>query len=273
MFTYEQYKESAEYVKGKLAGRTPEFLVVLGSGLGNLAQMVDNPIYIPYSDVPYFVVSTAIGHVGRFVAGNIGGKLVLMMQGRFHMYEGWTAEQVAYPIRVAKLVGINNLIITNAAGGVNREFGPGDLMLIDDFIRLCIENPLIGQNIPEFGERFCDMTYTFDKEYQRLFEQIAIENGVSLRHGVYYFASGPMYETPAEIRAMRLLGADAVGMSTVHECIAANHCSMRILGISLITNMAAGVLDCRLSGEEVIEAGNRASGKLSRMVYDFICKA
>ena len=189
------------------------------------------------------------------------------------MYEGWTAEQVAYPIRVAKLVGINNLIITNAAGGVNREFGPGDLMLIDDFIRLCFENPLIGQNIPEFGERFCDMTYTFDKEYQRLFEQIAIENGVSLRHGVYYFASGPMYETPAEIRAMRLLGADAVGMSTVHECIAANHCSMMILGISLITNMAAGVLDCRLSGEEVIEAGNRASGKLSRMVYDFICKA
>ncbi|MDO4568098.1 MAG: purine-nucleoside phosphorylase [Clostridia bacterium] len=272
MFTFKQYAESVGYIADRIGDRAPDFLAVLGSGLGKLANAVADPVLIPYGDIPHFAVSTAMGHAGRFVAGELGGKYLLMMQGRFHMYEGWSAQQVAYPVRVAKLLGAGSMLITNAAGGVNKAYKPGDIMIIDDFIRLGFDNPLIGQNIDEFGERFCDMSFTFDQEYSALFADIARKNGCDVRRGVYYYASGPMYETPAEIRAIRALGADAVGMSTVHECIAANHCGMRILGLSLITNMAAGVLEQKLSGDEVIEVGNAASDALSALVNEFMAR-
>ncbi|MBQ3551744.1 MAG: purine-nucleoside phosphorylase [Clostridia bacterium] len=271
-YTYHDYEKSADFMRSRLKGYKPELLVILGSGLGDMAALAENATYIPYEEIPNFAVSTAPGHAGRFIAGTINGKSVLMMQGRLHLYEGWTPFEVAYPVRVAKILGINSMIITNASGGVNSSFKAGDVMIIDDFIRLCLENPLIGRNIDEFGERFCDMTYVFDKEYASLFEKVAIARGVTPKHGIYYFASGPMYETPAEIRAIRALGGDAVGMSTVHECIAAAHTGMRILGISVITNMAAGVTDEKLSGDEVIEAGKRISEKLSAIMADFIGK-
>lgn len=269
-YSYQDYEKSADFVRSRLNGYKPELLVILGSGLGDLAVLAENAIYIPYEEIPNFAVSTAPGHAGRFIVGTINGKCVLMMQGRLHLYEGWTPFEAAYPVRVAKLLGINSMIVTNAAGGVNKSFKAGDVMIIDDFIRLCLENPLIGRNIDEFGERFCDMTHVFDKDYASLFEKAALARGITPKHGIYYFASGPMYETPAEIRAIRTLGGDAVGMSTVHECIAAAHAGMRILGISVITNMAAGVTDEKLSGDEVIEVGKRISKKLSMIMADLI---
>ena len=214
--------------------------------------------------------STALGHKGRFVAGILGEKRVLMMQGRLHFYEGWTAEQVVFPIRLAKLIGIDKMIITNAAGGINTSFSVGDLMLINDFIKLNGMNPLIGKNLDEFGPRFPDMSKVFDREYMQLFRDTVSSFGDSVREGVYFYCTGPQYETPAEIRAMRILGADAVGMSTVPECIAARHCGMRILGITLVTNMASGILEKPLDGDEVIAAGKAASAKFCKYVIEFL---
>ena len=267
---YKLYQESAAAVRAKLGDFQPEVLLILGSGLGFLADTVENGISIPYGEVPHMRQSTAIGHVGRFVAGELAGRKVLMMQGRLHVYEGYSAAEAAYPVRVAKLLGIDRMIVTNAAGGINTAYRVGDLMAIRDFIRLAGPNALIGPNIDEFGPRFCDMSRTFDRRYLELLREAAEAVGEELREGVYYYTTGPQYETPAEIRAMRILGADAVGMSTVHECITGNHAGMRILGISLITNMAAGVLDQPLSGEEVIAEGERAKGKFSRLILEFL---
>lgn len=268
--TYEMYAESADYVRTKLQGFQPEILLILGSGLGFLADTLPDPVYIPYADIPHFKTSTAIGHAGRFAAGTLGGKRALMMQGRLHVYEGYTAAEAAYPVRVAKLLGINQMIVTNAAGGINTGFRVGDMMAITDFIRLAGPNPLDGPNIDEFGPRFPDMSRVFDPEYIRILHETAEGEGETLRSGVYYYTTGPQYETPAEIRAMRALGADAVGMSTVHECITAAHAGMRTLGISLITNMASGVLDKPLSGEEVIAEGERARERFSRLIVEFL---
>ncbi len=270
MYTIQQYRESAEYMKRRLGSIKPGVLLILGSGLGSMADLVENPVYIPYKNVPHMRASTAIGHEGRFVAGSLAGMEALIMQGRLHCYEGYTAHEAAYPVRLAKLIGIESMVVTNAAGGINTEFKPGDLMLISDFIKFNWPNPLIGPNLEEFGPRFPDMSRVFDREYMRLFRESAERAGDKIQEGVYFYASGPQYETPAEIRAMRALGADAVGMSTVPECIAARHAGMRILGVTLITNMASGVLDKPLSGEEVIEAGGKASGRFSRHIMRFL---
>ena len=270
MLKYDDYVESAKALCRKLGEFCPEILIILGSGLGNLGARMKDPIAVPYSEIPNMKFSTAPGHKGRFLAGELGGKNVLMMQGRLHIYEGWAAEDAVFPIRVAKLMGIDKLIVTNAAGGINEGYRPGELMLINDFIKLNAVNPLIGPNIEEFGPRFPDMTHVFDREYMEVFRDIAVSHGENIHEGVYFYCTGPQYETPAEIRAMRLLGADAVGMSTVPECIAARHCGMRILGLTLVTNMAAGILDKPLSGEEVIEAGNAASERLSTYVTEFL---
>jgi len=273
MFKYHEYAESADYIKGRLRDFSPEYLLILGSGLGVLADQVQNPEYIPYAEIPYFRVSTAPGHAGRFVCGELGGRPVMVMQGRFHVYEGYSAEEVAYPVRVAKLLGVHTMIATNAAGGINLEYKAGDLVALNDFIKLSFPNPLMGKNIPEFGPRFNDMSHVFDRSYLDLVKEIAQEQGIALREGVYFYASGPQYETPAEIRAFRILGGDVVGMSTVHECISAAHAGMRILGISLVTNMAAGVSDKPLSEEEVLRVAEAAKDRFSRLLLTFLQKA
>lgn len=269
---YQMYCESADYLRKRLGGFQPEALLILGSGLGFLADTVPDAIVVPYGDVPHMRRSTALGHAGRFVAGTLGGRRVLLMQGRLHVYEGYTAAEAAYPVRVARLLGCSRMIVTNAAGGINTSFHVGDLMVITDFIRLAGPNALIGENVAEFGTRFPDMSHVFDRDYIAALHEAARTLGEPLRSGVYYYTTGPQYETPAEIRAMRTLGADAVGMSTVHECITAAHAGMRTLGVSLITNMAAGVLDKPLSGDEVIAEGERAKGRFSRLVLAFLEK-
>ncbi|MDR2922660.1 MAG: purine-nucleoside phosphorylase [Treponema sp.] len=270
MFQYKDYAESADYIRERLNGFSPACLLILGSGLGVLAEQVNNPVYIPYGEIPHFRPSTAPSHAGRFVCGELGTRPVMVMQGRMHVYEGYTAEETAYPVRTAKLLGAHTLIATNAAGGVNLEYKAGDLVALNDFINISSPNPLMGKNIHEFGPRFPDMTRVFDRDYIKLIKKIAAEQGIVMREGVYFYAAGPRYETPAEIRAFRLLGADVVGMSTVHECVCAAHAGMRILGISLVTNMAAGVLDKALTETEVITEANAAQDRFSRLLLAFL---
>ncbi len=270
MLSYNDMLEGAAALKEKLNGFQPEILIILGSGLGRLGDCVKEPSFIPYELIPHMRTSTAPGHAGRFIAGELGGKRVLLMQGRLHVYEGWDAADVVYPVRLARLIGAGSMIVTNAAGAVNTDYRAGELMIINDVIKFNIVNPLIGPNIEELGPRFPDMTHIFDADYMRVFKSVCLEAGERIHEGVYFYCSGPQYETPAEIRAMRILGADAVGMSTVPECIAARHCGMRILGVTLLSNMAAGILDKPLSGEEVIEAGNAASHRLNSYVEEFL---
>jgi len=270
MLTYNDMLEGAAELKERLGGFHPQMLIILGSGLGKLGECISSPKYIPYCDIPHMRTSTAPGHAGRFIAGELGGKNVLLMQGRLHVYEGFEPSDVVYPVRLAKLIGIESMLVTNAAGAVNTSYNPGELMIINDVIKLNMINPLIGPNIEELGPRFPDMSRIFDREYMAAFKQVCLDHGENVHEGVYFYCTGPQYETPAEIRAMRLLGADAVGMSTVPECIAARHCGMRILGVTLLSNMAAGILEQPLSGEEVIEAGNAASSRLNRYVEDFL---
>ncbi len=235
-----------------------EIGVILGSGLGDYVEALEDAKYIDYKDIPGFPHSTAPGHAGRWWTGTLHGKRVCMMQGRFHAYEGYDLQQVTMPVRVMKLLGVKTLIVTNAAGGVNLTFQPGTLMILTDCINFSGKNPLTGPNIPEFGPRFPDMTRTYDRDLIALCEQQAEKLGLSnVRKGVYMWFNGPCYETPAEIRLARVCGADAVGMSTVPESIVARHCGLRILGVSCITNMAAGILDQLLSEEEVIEVAGR----------------
>ncbi len=272
MFSYADYEESAVALGKALGDFKPDWLLILGSGLGFVADSIDGP-RVSYKDIPRFPVSTAPGHAGRFAAGILAGKRVLAMQGRFHMYEGYSAAQAAYPVRVAKLLGVRGMIVTNAAGAINTGYKAGELMAISDFIRLSGDNPLTGPNLPEFGVRFPDMSKVFDPEYRALAKEIALKRGITLREGVYIYASGPQYETPAEIRAFRALGADAVGMSTVPECIAARHCGMRTLGISLLANMAAGILDQPLTEGEVLEAADAAKETFSGLILQFLEEA
>ena len=270
MITMAQYRESADYIQNALGDFSPEVLLILGSGLGGLADKVQDPIYIPYGEIPHFKKSTAMGHAGRFVAGMLGNKRALLMQGRLHPYEGHTMEEVAYPVRVARLLGIGTLVVTNAAGGVNPDYVGGKLMLIKDYMKFTLDNPLIGPNLEEFGPRFPDMTYVFDPDLRATFRQVAERLGEDIAEGVYFYMTGPQYETPAEIRAIRILGGDAVGMSTVPEVIAANHCGMRILGVSLVTNMGAGMVDVPLSGQDVVDAANAASAKFQKLMIAFL---
>ncbi len=261
----EKINNAANYLQNRLDFK-PEVALILGSGLGVLAEEIENSIKINYEDVPGFPLSTVEGHVNRFVAGLLSGKKVLAMQGRFHYYEGYSMQEVTLPIRVMGEMGIDKLIITNAAGGVNRLFDPGDLMLIADHINLMGVNPLRGANLDKYGPRFPDMSSAYNKDLIELAETVAKEKGLLLRKGVYAAVSGPTYETPAEVRSARNSGADAVGMSTVPEVIVANHMGIDVLGISCITNMAAGILSQPLDHSEVVENAEQVKPEFKKLV-------
>ena len=266
MIPYSHYVESAAYIRSKIGAFEPKVLMVLGSGLGYLAEAVENPVWIPYGEIPHFRTSTAPDHAGRFAVGMLSGVPVMVMQGRLHYYEGYSSQEVAYPVRVAKLLGVHTVVLTNAAGGVDLGYKVGDLMLIEDHIKLFDPDPLVGENLPEFGPRFCDMSFTYTPEYRALAKEKARELGIRLHEGVYFYCIGPQFETPAEIRAIRTLGGNAVGMSTVHEAITASHCGMKVLGVSLITNMAAGILQQKIDGAEVTAVANASKAHFSALL-------
>lgn len=262
---YTHVEEAAAMVAAEIETR-PKVAIVLGSGLGLLADEVEDLISIPYAGLPHFPVSTAPGHAGRLILGKFEGQDVAMMAGRVHLYEGYSVAQVVFPIRLLGMLGVETLIVTNAAGGVNPRFSSGALMLITDHINLTGHNPLVGPNDERFGTRFPDMSEAYTPELRTLAEQAAMKSGVALDHGVYLGLLGPTYETPAEVRMVRILGGDAVGMSTVLEVIAAHHIGLRVLGISCITNMAAGMLPQKLDHREVMETAARVSGQFAALL-------
>jgi purine-nucleoside phosphorylase len=239
----------------------PQIGLVLGSGLGSFADDLSEAVRIPYAEIPTFPCSTAIGHAGRLVVGKSGDVPVAVMQGRVHLYEGYSAAEVAFPTRVLARTGVRALILTNAAGGINLEYGQGALVILRDHISLQGQNPLTGANDERFGPRFPDMSYTYSKRYREIALEEAKKLSIPPREGVYAALAGPSYETPAEIRYLRAIGADLVGMSTVPEAIAARHMGMNVLAISCVTNMAAGIVDKALVHDEVLEAGRRVMGE------------
>lgn len=259
-------QEAAQALQGRLGGFQPEVAVILGSGLGGFVSELSDSIEIPYDQLPHFPVSTVAGHAGKWVAGTVEGRSVLCMQGRFHYYEGYSMQEVTFPIRVMKELNIGTLIVTNAAGGIRASFQPGDLMLIEDHINWMFDNPLRGPNVDEWGPRFPDMSHAYDPDLIACAEKVAVDFGITLHRGVYIAVPGPSYETPAEIRAFAKLGADAVGMSTVPEVIVANHQGMNVLGISCISNMASGILPEPLSHEDVVRTSQQVQGRLTRLV-------
>lgn len=271
MTELERVHQAAESVAGRTTLR-PEIGLILGSGLGGLADQMEDATPIPYSSIPHFPESTVPGHKGRFVVGTLAGTPVCAMQGRFHFYEGYPMEQVVRPVRVMARLGVRTIIVTNAAGGVNESFAPGDLMLINDHINMFGTNPLVGPNEEQFGVRFPDMTEAYDARLRALALEVAEGQGLTVRQGVYLGVSGPSFETPAEIRAFRALGADAVGMSTVPEVITARHLGLRVLGISCISNMAAGILPEPLTHADVIKVTARAAEAFGRLVTGVISK-
>ncbi|MEG0137307.1 MAG: purine-nucleoside phosphorylase, partial [Cetobacterium sp.] len=244
----------------------PKIGLILGSGLGVLADEIQNPIKINYNDIPNFPVSTVEGHEGCLVLGNLEGKEVVAMQGRFHYYEGYSQREITFPVRVMKALGVETIIVTNAAGGANTNFKPGDLMIIKDHINLSGNNPLIGSNDQRFGPRFPDMSTAYTPKYINLVRNCGEKLDIELKEGVYAFFSGPTYETPSEVKMARILGADAVGMSTAPEVIVASHSSMEVIGISCITNMASGILDQPLNHEEVIETTQKVKSEFLSLV-------
>ena len=258
-YTYEYFKKSAEYIRSVTGGFEPEIGLILGTGLGKFSARIEDPLEIPYKDIPNYLVSTAPGHSGRLIFGMVEGRKVMCMSGRFHTYEGYSFEELAIPVRVMKLLGVKLLVVTNAAGAVNETYRPGDLMIIKDHIKLNGFSPMRGPNVPEFGDRFFDVSDLYTKELREIAKRCGEGSGLTLREGVYFFFPGPQFETPAEVRAARILGGDAVGMSTVTETLTAGHCGMPVLGLSLMTNMAAGVLEQKLSGEEVEETAQRVA--------------
>jgi purine-nucleoside phosphorylase len=258
-------REAAAEVRRR-AGRTPEVGIILGSGLGALADQVAADAVIPYDEIPHFPRPGVEGHAGRLVVGTLEGRAVAVMQGRVHFYEGYSLAEVAFPTRVLRVLGAGILIVTNAAGGLNRLWKAGDLMVIADHINFMGSNPLMGPNEDELGPRFPDMSQSYDPALAALAEAAALELGIPLRKGVYIGVSGPSYETPAELRMMARWGADAVGMSTVHEVIAARHAGMRVLGISAITDMATGEVVEKVTHEDVIATARRIEPVFVRLV-------
>ena len=267
----EKIMAAADYIAARLGGQRPFAGIVLGSGLGKLADRIVNQIVIPYAEIPGFPVSTAVGHKGNFIAGELGGKFVVAMQGRFHFYEGYPMELVTLPIRVMKVLGIQYLFVSNAAGGVNFDFKVGDLMVITDHISH-LPNPLIGPNMPEFGPRFPDMTRPYDLRLRKMAFEIAAGLGYGLKSGVYFASSGPSYETPAEYKYYRLIGADAVGMSTIPEVIVARHSDIPVFGISVITNEAHDdyAEDYVNDGEDVVKAADAAADRMTAIFTQLI---
>ncbi|MDO4731950.1 MAG: purine-nucleoside phosphorylase [Bacillota bacterium] len=260
--------ESAEYISAHLP--PAETAIVLGSGVGPLVQIIQDQQALEYSEIPNFPQTTIPGHSGKLIWGRVHGRPVYAFSGRFHYYEGHAPETVILPMRILKPLGVKCLILTNAAGGINTAFQPGDLMLINDHINLSGYNPLRGENIPDWGPRFPDMSYAYDQEYSELLLEIGKEQGLCLHQGVYCGLSGPSFETPAEIRMLRILGADAVGMSTVPEVLAAHQMGIRILAVSCISNMAAGILEQPLSHEEVNETSRKVEQKFCALIEEFL---
>jgi purine-nucleoside phosphorylase len=268
---YDAIKEAASYVKSKYED-TPKIGLILGSGLGVLADEIENPVKIPYNEIPNFPVSTVEGHAGQLVIGTLKEAKVIAMQGRFHFYEGYSLDKVTAPVRVMKELGVETLIVTNAAGGINESFEAGDLMLITDHINNMGTNPLIGPNDANIGVRFPDMSESYNRKLRDMSKNIANDLNIKLQEGVYVGNTGPSYETPAEVRALRTLGGDAVGMSTVPEVIIARHAGLNVLGISCISNMAAGILDQPLSHDEVIETTDKVRVNFLKLVKSIVEK-
>ena len=269
MHVLQDILEARDFIMSKLDDR-PTIGLILGSGLGTLADEIESAITIPYSEIPHFAKSKAIGHANELVIGQLKGKTVVAMKGRFHYYEGFTLDEVTFPVRVMKALGVEELIITNACGAVNTDFQPGDLMLISDHINLVATNPLIGPNNDELGTRFPDVSKVYNPELRGIATKVANEQNITLQNGVYAWWSGPAYETPAEIRMIRTLGADAVGMSTVPEALVAVHGNMKVLGISCLTNMACGILDQPLNHDEVVEVAGKVRMKFVDLVKGVI---
>jgi purine-nucleoside phosphorylase len=262
-------KSSVSYLREKV-DQIPETAVILGSGLGDFADYVEDKLTISYSKIPGFPVSTVKGHEGNLIFGKVNGKNIAVMQGRFHFYEGYSMPKVVHGVRVLGLLGIKTLVVTNAAGGINPSFEPGDLMVINDHINLSGENPAAGPEIAEFGPRFFDMTHAYDVELIEKARKIFKNNGIKYTEGVYAFFKGPSYETPAEVRMIKLLGADAVGMSTVPEVIAARQMGIKVFGVSCVTNMASGLSDKPLSHQEVVETSNKAKEKFIKIIREML---
>ncbi|WP_455638131.1 purine nucleoside phosphorylase I, inosine and guanosine-specific [Parabacteroides sp.] len=270
-YTNQQYQEAAAYIAARITGN-PETAIILGSGLGSLADQIEEPTVIPYTEIPHFVHSTAAGHKGNFICGKLGGKQVLAMQGRFHYYEGYSMQQVTFPVRVMKLLGIKNLLVSNAAGGINNSFKVGDLMIIRDHINM-LPNPLIGPNNELFGTRFPDMTRTYDREFIRLVEEIAASHNIPLKKGVYVGLTGPSFETPSEYAFYGRVGGDAIGMSTVPEVIVARHAGLRVFGMSVITNEGYHFADDFVNdGADVIVAANKAAAVMTTLFSELVSR-
>ncbi len=270
--SYKQALRAARFIQSKIVGRAPRIAIVLGSGLGAVAEAVASPVLLPYAAIPHFPQSTVEGHSGHLVLGELNGVPVAVMQGRVHFYEGYSPEQVTFPMRVLGCLGIEIVVLTNAAGGIRPGLAIGQLMLIADHINLLGFNPLVGANEPRFGRdagsglRFFDMTEAYDKSLRKLAATVALQQNLSLDEGVYLAVPGPSFETPAEIRAFARLGADLVGMSTVPETIVARHMGLRVLGLSCVTNLAAGISKTPLNHEEVFEAGRRVQHQLTALL-------
>ncbi len=268
-YSYEYFKKSSDYIRSKI-DFDPEIGLVLGSALGTIGEEIEDPLVIDYEDIPNFLRATVKSHAGKLIIGKLAGKNVICMSGRFHYYEGYDFEELVIPIRVFHLLGVKTLILTNAAGGINTSFQPGDIMLIKDHLKLNGPSPLRGENLEEFGDRFFDVSDMYGKELRDLAKNAAERIGLNIKEGIYIFATGPQFETPAEIRVYRGFGADAVGMSTVTEALTAAHCGMKVLGLSLISNMAAGVLDQPVTGEEVDLVGARTAERFKALIREII---
>jgi purine-nucleoside phosphorylase len=262
-------KESKDFLEGKLSGLKPEVAIIVGSGLSGLTSMVEKPVSVPYSDIPHFPQPTVAGHAGQMIFGELAGKRLMVLSGRFHYYEGRSLAEVVYPVHVIDAMGAKILIVTNAAGGINPTFNPGDLMIIEDHINFMGLNPLIG--LRENGSvKFVDMTQAYSTRLREKLDTAAEKLQLSMRRGVYLAGTGPTYETPAEVKAFAWSGADAVGMSTVPEVIVARYHNLEVVGVSCITNLAAGISGKKISHEEVLEIGKVAQAKLAKLLTEFI---
>lgn len=266
---WNKVQETVKYLKEKSV-KAPDFGIILGTGLGNFTQYIEPIMVIPYSDIPNFLVSTVQGHHGELVYGKVGDKLVLAMRGRFHYYEGWNMQEATFPVRVMKYLGVENLIVSNASGGVNNTFKTGDIMVITDHINMMPEHPLRGQNDERFGPRFVDMHEPYSKALIAQLEQTAKINQIDLQHGVYLALQGPTFETPAEYSMVKRMGADTVGMSTIPEVIVAKHMGMNCLGLSVITDLGLEGQAVAVSHEEVQEVAKKAEQKVGKLVSEFI---
>lgn len=262
----QKIKETSDYIRARVGGEMPKDAIILGTGLGALVDHIDNPLFIPYTEIPNFPVSTVEGHSGNLIFGTLSGRPVIAMQGRFHYYEGYDMKQVTFPVRVFKALGVERLYVSNASGGMNKEFEVGDVMIITDHINLFPENPLRGKNYNELGPRFPAMTTAYSPRLIAMADEIAAEKGIRLMHGVYVGVTGPTFETPAEYEAFRVLGGDAVGMSTVPEVIVANHASMEVFGISVITDLGGKDIKQVPTHEEVQQAAAKAQPKMLEIV-------